>query len=92
MEKKPDAAPLKVDFSTFVLSLATGAMIHLGIVPDPTTGKTHPEPELARQNIEILSLLHEKTKGNLTSEEASLIENILTEVRLRYVDVNKPKT
>lgn len=79
----------KIDFSTLVLSFATSAMINLGAAPDPQTGKTHKNLELAKQNIEILAVLEAKTKGNLSPEEAKLLENILSEVRLRFVEASK---
>ncbi|MBI4402748.1 MAG: DUF1844 domain-containing protein [Deltaproteobacteria bacterium] len=87
--KDADRIPVEVDFSTFLLSLATGALIHLGLTPDPITKKTQKNIELARQNIEILALLQQKTKGNLTPEEDQLMENLLTEIRLRFVQATK---
>ncbi|NBX91872.1 MAG: DUF1844 domain-containing protein [Proteobacteria bacterium] len=79
----------QLDFSTLVLSFATSALINLGAAPDPQTGKTHKNLELAKQNIDILSILEAKTKGNLTAEEAKLIENVLSEVRVRFVEASK---
>ena len=86
---KEPAPPPQVDFATLVLSLATGAMIHLGLTPDPATGKVTKNLELARQNIEILSLLQTKTKGNLTPDEDQLLQNLLAEIRLRFVEASK---
>lgn len=81
-----DALP-GVDFSTFVLSLAHSALVHLGVAPDPATGQSHPPSlPLARQTIDLVSLLAEKTKGNLTGEEERLLEQLLYDLRLRYVD------
>ena len=76
----------EVDLSTLILSLATGALIHLGLAPDPVTKKTTKNVELARQNIDILSLLQEKTKGNLSTDEKQLLENLLSETRMRFVE------
>jgi Domain of unknown function (DUF1844) len=75
-----------LDFTSFVISLATTAAIHLGDVPDPATGTT-PEPNLdgAEQMIDILTLLEEKTRGNLTAEERQVLEQVLFELRLRFV-------
>jgi len=78
-----------VDFSTFTFSLATGALINLGLAPDPMTQKVTKNVDLARQNIEILSLLKEKTKGNLTADETKLMDSLLTEVRLKFVEATK---
>lgn len=90
MKEAPGAkAGSQVDFSTLLLSLATGSLIHMGLAPDPATNKIHKNVELAKHNIEILTLLKEKTKGNLTPDEARLFENLLTEIRLRFVETAK---
>jgi hypothetical protein len=75
-----------LDFTSFVISLATTAAIHFGDLVDPATG-TPPEPNLdgAAQMIDILSLLEEKTRGNLTPEERQVLEQVLYELRLRFV-------
>jgi hypothetical protein len=79
----------KIDFSTFILSLSTSALYHLGLVPDPETGKpAAPNAELARQSIDTLELLEEKTRGNLEPAEQSLLENLLYELRLRFVELS----
>jgi len=84
-------APNQVDFSALCLSLATGAMAGLGLIPDPASKKTEKNLEMAKQNIDILELLKNKTKGNLTPEETHMIESLLTEVRFRYVEATKAK-
>ncbi len=86
---KEEPAGSQIDFSTLCFSLATGALINLGVAPDPITKKTQKNPELAKQNIEILSLLQAKTKGNLSADEDKLLGNLLTEIRLKYVEVTK---
>jgi hypothetical protein len=74
-------------FATFVISLASSAAIHFGDLPDPETGGTmEPNLEGAGQMIEILALLEEKTRGNLTAEERQLLEQVLYELRLRFVN------
>ncbi len=85
-EKAPAADG--VDFSTFVFSLATGAFIQLGEIPDPATGKKEKNLELARQNIDILLLLKNKTKGNLSSDESQMLESLLTQAQLKFVEVS----
>ena len=84
-----DSEPLS--FTAFVVSLATTAAIHLGDLADPATGDK-PEQNLAgaAQMIEILSLLEEKTRGNLTAEERQVLEQVLYELRLRFVEVSDP--
>jgi len=75
-------------FTAFVVSLASTAAIHFGDLPDPASG-AHAEPNLegAAQMIEILALLAEKTRGNLTAEERQVLEQVLYELRLRFVEV-----
>ena len=91
MKEAPESAVEagEIDFSTFIFSLATGALINMGIAPDPTTKKIQKNIELARQNIDLLALLKDKTKGNLSSDENQLMENLLAEVRLRFVEASK---
>lgn len=75
----------EIDFSSFIFSLSTSALLHLGEVPDPITQKRGKNLPLAKQTIDILGMLKEKTKGNLTPDEEKLMENILTDLRWRYV-------
>jgi hypothetical protein len=78
-----------LSFTSFVLSLATTAAIHFGDVADPVTGgRAAPNLEGASQMIEILSLLEEKTRGNLTAEERQVLEQVLYELRMRFVQAS----
>ena len=74
-----------VDFSTFMLSLGHSVLVHLGDAPDPTGGQAPLNLPLARQTIDLISLLCEKTKGNLSGEEERLMEQTLYDLRSRYV-------
>ncbi len=74
-----------LDFSTFVFSLGTSAMYHFGDFPDPVTKKAERNLEAAKQTIDILGILQDKTKGNLNDEEERLLESLLYELRMRYV-------
>ena len=81
--------PEQLSFTAFVISLASTAAIHLGDLVDPMTKeKTSPNLEGAAQMIEILELLEEKTKGNLSAEERQVLEQVLYELRLRFVEVS----
>jgi len=75
----------EVTFSTFVMSLNTSILFHLGELADPETGQTLKNFELARHAIDTLVVLEQKTKGNLSEEEAELLKNILYDVKIRYV-------
>jgi hypothetical protein len=77
-----------VDFSTFVVSLSHSAFVHLGDAPDPE-GKRSVNLPLARQTIDLLSLLQEKTKGNLNGPEERILGQALYDLRLRYVEVTR---
>jgi len=75
----------KVDFSTFLLSLASSALMHLGEVPNPETGKNDPDLHLAKHTIDIVCMLQDKIKNGLSDEEERLLEGILYELRMKYV-------
>ncbi len=75
----------EVNFSTFIFSLSSSALAHLGEIPDPMTGQRRVDLALARQTIDILGMLEEKTKGNLTAEEESLLRSVLYDLRLKFV-------
>jgi hypothetical protein len=78
--------PGAIDFYTFVLSLASSAFVHLGDAPHPETGAPmEPDLLLAQETIDIIAMLRERTKGNLTAEEEKFMENLLTDLRLRFV-------
>ena len=76
-----------VSFAGFIISLATTAAVHFGDIPDPGTGEPI-EADLgaAGQMIELIALLQEKTQGNLTPDESKLVEDLLYELRMRFVE------
>jgi hypothetical protein len=87
MPNQPEESALS--FISFVLSLASTAAIHFGDVPDPITGqRSEANLEGAAQMIEILALLDLKTRGNLTAEERQILEQVLYELRLRFVEAS----
>ena len=75
----------EVNFSTFVFSLSSSAILHFGEIPDPTSGKKKKNLPMAKQTIDILGMLEEKTKGNLADDESDFLKNILYDLRMRYV-------
>jgi hypothetical protein len=77
-----------VDFSTFVMSLTHSALVHLGDAPDPAGARGSHLP-MARQTIDLLALLQEKTRNNLQGPEERLLEQALYDLRLRYVEVSR---
>ena len=82
-----------ISFAAFVLSLAHTAAVHFGDIPDPVSGQTSAANlPAAQQMIDILSLLETKTRGNLTAEERQLLDQILFELRMRYIEAGKPQS
>lgn len=78
-----------IEFSSFVISLATQALVMLGEVPHPETNQKSVDLEAAKQMIDILGLMERKTKGNLTDQETHLLQEVLTSIRIAYVNKNK---
>ena len=88
----PSDAPneaISLDFTTFVLSVSHSALMHLGVAPHPETGALARDLPLAKQDIDLLAMLEEKTKGNLTGEEERLLAQVLFDVRMRFVEAAK---
>lgn len=88
-EREPEGqeeTPLpEINFSNFIFSLSTSALIQLGEMPDPVSNESSKNLPMAKQTIDILGMLQEKSKGNLTSDEETLVQNILYDLRMRYV-------
>jgi hypothetical protein len=88
-EEKPSdrrgAVPPEINFASFVLSLSSSALYHFGEIPDPATNKKQRNLIMAKQTIDILGILKEKTAGNLSPEEDALLSNLLYDLRMRYV-------
>ena len=79
----------QADFSFFLSSLSMQAMIALGELPHPATNERQVELEQARTLIDVLGMLQAKTKGNLTAEEAAMLEGLLYELRMKYVSKSR---
>lgn len=76
---------LTMDFSGFILSLNASALIHLGEIPDPHSRKREVNIPAAKHTITILEILAEKTEGNLTEEEKQLLDDMIYNIRMKYV-------
>jgi hypothetical protein len=99
-DAKPDAARPgdgehaglpSIDFSTLVLSLATSAMVHMGLVPEAEGSPVEKNLALAHQSIDTLAMLQDKTRGNLSAEETKLLQSVLYELRMSYVKARDAK-
>ena len=89
-EKEAERPPLpEVSFNSLIFSLSSTVFFHLGEIADPQSGKKAKDLPLAKHTIDIIAMLKEKTEGNLTEEEKKFIENILTDLRWRYVNATK---
>jgi hypothetical protein len=89
--KSAESGTPQVDFSTFIFSLFSSALIQLGDMADPITGKLEKNLQAAKQTIDILDILAKKTEGNLSDEEAKLIKNASAELKWKYIDTVKEK-
>lgn len=74
-----------INFATFIFSLNSSALVQLGMIEDPMTGEKYKNLPLAKQTIDIISMLQEKTRGNLDTDEAAMLKNILYDLRILYV-------
>ena len=89
MPSGQDEALPGIDFATFIMSLSHSAILHLGEAPHPETNEVEQNLPLARQTIDLLGVLEEKTKGNLSGDEERLLTQILFDLRMRFVEVQK---
>jgi len=81
----------EINFSTFVISLSTQALMHLGEIPDPISGKVEADVGVAKQMIDIIAMLKDKTRGNLGASEERLMVDILFDLRMKYVEAVKKR-
>jgi hypothetical protein len=75
----------KINFATFIFSLNSSALVHLGIIDDPASGSKSKNIAMAKQTIDILAMLQEKTLGNLTGDEENMLKSMLYDLRIIYV-------
>ena len=94
-DKAEGGPPLpEMNFATLIFSLSSSALVHLGQMPDPATGEARADLPLAKQTIDLLGLLQTKTKGNLEEDEEKMLEGVLYDLRMAYVQAvkNAPKS
>ncbi len=80
---------VEASFSTLILSIGSTAAMGLGLAPHPQTGKTEIDLTMARFNIDMLDVLQDKTKNNLLKEESDFLNNLIADLRLKYVELSK---
>ena len=84
-EEPTDYQLPEINFATFIFSLNSSVLVQLGVIEDPATGKKAKNLALAKQTIDILGMLEEKTRGNLTQDEENMLKNILYDLRMIYI-------
>lgn len=85
-KEEAERPPLpEINFTSLVFSLSSSALFHCGEIADPQTGERKKDLPLAKHAIDTIAMLKEKTEGNLTEEEQKFMENVLTDLRWRYV-------
>ena len=89
MPPKEESALPSIDFATFIVSLSHSVLMHLGLAAHPDSDAVQTDLPLARQTIDLLGLLEEKTKGNLTGDEERLLTQILFDLRMHFVEIQK---
>jgi hypothetical protein len=77
--------PPQINFPTFIASLNASALVHIGVIEDPVSGKAEKNLPMAKQTIDIISMLQKKTAGNLTPDEDGMLKSILYDLRILYV-------
>jgi len=88
-ETKAPKSQRTIDFSTFIFSLGSAALINLGVTPNPINQKTEKNLDEAKQHIDLLAILKDKTKGNLTPDEEKLMDNLLHSLRMHWISESK---
>ena len=87
MSNQNEDHKLEASFSLLIMSIASNAMMAMGRTPDPQTGKTEVDKNLARFNIDLLMVLNDKTKNNLNADESGLLTHILQDLQSRFLQV-----
>jgi len=90
-EENPTSPPPKIDFASFLFMHVQAALVHLGELKDPVDSKQQENLDAARQIIDVLEMLEEKTRGNLNPHEAQYLEGVLFDLRMHYVEKAKKR-
>lgn len=78
---------LEASFSMLTMSIASSSLMSMGLTPDPNTGKTEADKNVARFNVDLLVMLKEKTKNNLTTEETDFLSQILQDLQMKFLQL-----
>jgi hypothetical protein len=78
---------MEASLSVLIMSLASASVMAMGLAPDPQTGKTSKDKNMARFNIDLLVVLQQKTKGNLSADESQFLDNLINDLQMKFVSV-----
>ncbi|QDK38579.1 DUF1844 domain-containing protein [Bdellovibrio sp. NC01] len=78
---------MEASMSVLIMSIASSAVMAMGLSPDPQSGKVEKDKEMARFNIDLLLVLQQKTKGNLTKDESQFLENLISDLQIKFVSI-----
>ncbi len=81
------ADKMEASFSVLIMSIASSAVMAMGLAPNPQSGEVSKDKNMARFNIDLLVVLQEKTKGNLSSDEAKFLESLISDLQMKYVSI-----
>lgn len=84
-----DPGSVEASFSTLVLSIGSSAAMALGLSPNPTTGKMEKDVKLARFNIDLLSVLQDKTRNNLSEDEKKFLDFMVSDLQMRFIQAQQ---
>jgi len=84
-----DAEPERTMFNEFLMGIASSAFIYLGLVEHPATGRRQVDMSAAKESIDMLLMLREKTKGNLTRGEEKFFDDLLSDLKMQYVSMRR---
>jgi len=90
--KRGDESTRPIDFTTFIVSLSSSAFYYLGEVAHPNTGRVERDPALAKQTIDLLGMIEEKTRGNLSADESNVLSGLLYDLRMKYLEQTRTST
>lgn len=88
MATDPTPQNIEANFSTLILSIGSQAAVFLGLAPNPATGKTESDKKMAKFNIDLLVMLQEKTKNNLSADEQNFLNKLISDLQIHYVQKN----
>jgi hypothetical protein len=88
-ETEPEQAAPEIGFASLIVSLGTSAMIHMGVIENPVTKQKEKDLGSAKQEIDLIMMLKSKTTGNLSDAEKKVLDQVLAELQMRFIEASK---